>query len=300
MRDELLDRFPSLSGQRSVTELSGGLTNTNYRITTTGGDYVLRVSSPDASLLSIDRANEEYNARAASTTGTAPEVFERLVDPPCLVVGFVPGETLGAGTIARGDRLIRIADALRTLHAGPEFRNRFDMFEIQSHYLRIVAERGLRLPPRYEHHRATLDRIRSALDAGAEATRPCHNDLLAENLLDAGDHVWIIDFEYSGNNEPSFELGNLAAESRLDPDQLAELCAAYWGSDLPQKVARARLWGLVAQYSWTLWAVISADINPLDFDFGAWGMEKYDAFEQSVSSSGLGALLDRASRTDGA
>jgi thiamine kinase-like enzyme len=245
-------------------------------------------------LLSIDRANEEYNARAASTTGTAPQVFERVADPPCLVVGFVPGETLGAATIAQGDRLTRIASALRLLHGGPGFANRFNMFEIQSHYLRIVADRGLDLPPRYEFHRATLDRIRSALDVGAEATLTCHNDLLAENLLDDGDHIWIIDFEYSGNNEPSFELGNLAAESRLDPDQLAELCDAYWGSHVPQKVARAQLWGLVAQYGWTLWAVISADINPLNFDFGAWGLEKYDAFERSVASSDFEALLSQA------
>ena len=71
--------------------------------------------------------------------------------------------------------------------------------------------------------------IRRALAAHPEAPVPCNNDLLAENFIDAGDHLWLIDYEYSGNNEPSFELGNIWSESGLSLDQLEELVAAYYG-----------------------------------------------------------------------
>ena len=41
--DELLDRVPSLAGgPRTVQELPGGLTNRNYKVTTTGGSFVAR------------------------------------------------------------------------------------------------------------------------------------------------------------------------------------------------------------------------------------------------------------------
>ena len=44
-------------------------------------------------------------------------------------------------------------------------------------------------------------------------TVPCNNDLLAANFIDDGDRIWIIDFEYAGNNDPCFELGNIWSES---------------------------------------------------------------------------------------
>ena len=58
---------------------------------------------------------------------------------------------------------------------------------------------------------------------------PCHNDLLAANVLDDGGDLRIIDYEYSGMNEPSFELGDAIAEAGLGEDALVELCAAYYG-----------------------------------------------------------------------
>ncbi len=296
--DALLDRIPRFAGPRSVTLLTGGLTNTNYRVGTVGHDYVVRVSTPDSTLLAIDRDNEDHNARSAARTGIAPAVFDRLVDPPTLVVGFVPSETLTSHSVRRGDRLGRIAAALRTLHDGAPFLNRFDMFDIGRRYLSICNDLGLTLPVRYLDHHRTLQRIGEALGAHPETLVPCHNDLLAENLLDDGEQIWIIDFEYSGNNEPSFELGNLAAESQLDTAQLHELCGHYWGHPSAHRTARAELWGLVARYGWVLWAVISSKINPLDFDFWAWGMEKYDAFEAAIADPRFDRLLAEAGGVD--
>ena len=50
---------------------------------------------------------------------------------------------------------------------------------------------------------------------------PCHNDLLAENYIDDSEQLWIVDFEYSGNNDPTFELGDTAQECGFDADQRA-------------------------------------------------------------------------------
>jgi hypothetical protein len=58
---------------------------------------------------------------------------------------------------------------------------------------------------------------------------PCHNDLLAGNMIDDGERIWLIDYEYSGNNAPCFELGNIWAECQLTLDGLAELAGEYYG-----------------------------------------------------------------------
>ena len=100
---------------------------------------------------------------------------------------------------------------------------------------------------------------------------PCHNDLLAENLLDDGERVRIIDYEYAGNNDPCFELGNIWSEATLPRPLLDVLVTAYFGGPRPVQVARARLFGLVAKYGWTLWASIQDGSSPLDFDFWSLG-----------------------------
>ena len=108
-----------------------------------------------------------------------------------------------------------------------------------------------------------------------------------------GDRLWLIDYEYSGNNEPSFELGNIWSESNLSPEQLEELVTAYWGEALPAKVVRARLWGLMSKYGWTLWASIQDGVSDIEFDFWEWGMEKYDRAVAEFADPALPELIDR-------
>src|SRR6201999_520644 len=102
------------------------------------------------------------------------------------------------------------------------------------------------------------------------------HDLLAANIIGDDQRIWFIDYEYSGNNDPYFELGNLWAESELHPDRLAELVTAYVGHEAPSLVARARLYALLAQYGWTLWASIQDAGSEVDFDFWSWGLAKYE------------------------
>jgi thiamine kinase-like enzyme len=192
----------------------------------------------------------------------------------------------------------RLAQACRRLHAGPPFVNRFDMFELQPDYLARVQRRGFRLPRDYLAHTEAVGRVRAALAARPVALRPCHNDLLAANFIDDGHMVWIIDYEYSGNNDPYFELGNLWSECHLPLDQLEELVEAYDGALTPSHVARARLWGLMSQYGWTLWASIQDAVSTIAFDFWSWGMEKYERAEATFAGSDLERLLADVARAD--
>jgi thiamine kinase-like enzyme len=168
------------------------------------------------------------------------------------------------------------------------------MFRLQPAYLAIVRRNGFRLPERYLEFEPHVRRIEAALATSAEPTVPCNNDLLAGNCLDDGTRVWLIDYEYSGNNDPCFELGNLWSESGLTADQLEELIAHYYGAVIPQKVARARLQGLMSKYGWTLWASIQDGAADIDFDFWAWGMEKYERAVAELTSPDFGRLLDLA------
>ena len=109
--------------------------------------------------------------------------------------------------------------------------------------------------------------------ARPEPTVPCNNDLLAENFIDVGGAFRLIDYEYSGNNDACFELGNVWSESNLSLAQLEQLVAEYYGRPLRNKVARCRVWGLMSKYGWTLWASIQDGVSTVDFDFIAAGQD---------------------------
>jgi thiamine kinase-like enzyme len=296
--EDVLESVPELHGATAVEPLAGGLTNTNYKVTTPHGCYVVRISGKDAGLLAIDRENEAHNTRCAAESGVGAPLVAAVPEHDALVLEFLVGEVLSSKVLRRGDRIALVADACRRLHNGPRFLHDFDMFEIQRGYIEVVQERGFRLPDRYLDFEPQVRALEHAMRVRQEQKVPCNNDLLAENFIDVGGELRLIDYEYSGNNEPSFELGNVWSESNLSLAQLEELVAHYYGGPLRNKVARARAWGLMSKYGWTLWGSIQVGISDLDFDFWGWAMEKYDRAVEEFDGPAFEQLLADVQRED--
>jgi thiamine kinase-like enzyme len=215
-----------------------------------------------------------------------------------LVIEYVDGVTYDNATFHRPGAVPRVARAIRTLHEGPRFLGDFDMFTRQERYLRTVADQGFPLFDGYHRYEEAFHRVRSALAARAEPTVPCNNDLLAGNFLDDGAKLWLIDYEYSGNNDACFELGNTSTECDLDDEQVEELVATYFGEPLRGKLARVRLQALVSAYGWSLWGAIQAAASALDFDFTTWGQERFEKAARGFTADGFDTLLDEAQRDD--
>ena len=297
--DVIFDQVPSLAGRpRTATELPGGLTNRNFKITTANGTFVARVAGGGSELLAIDRENEYRNSVRAAAAGVGAPVIEYQPAAGVLVLGFLEGKTLANADVAEPARLARIAAACRQLHAAERFDGDFDMFEIQRRYRAVVAERGIRIPAGYDDLMERFDAAAGALAVRDEGTVPCNNDLLAANFIDDGERIWLIDYEYSGNNDACFELGNIWGECQLPDEALDALIAAYYGRPLRNKVARAMLLGLAGKYGWTLWGAIQAAVSAIDFDFWSWAMERYEGACAGFSSPGFARLLDEVQRTD--
>lgn len=294
---ELLNRVPLLRDRDSVIELSGGITNRNLLINGNTGRYVARISSNSSALLSIDRESEYQNSKLAAEVGIGAPVLDYLPGQGLLVIGFLEGCTFSADDVA--ENLPRIAKSCRILHSAKPFVRDFNMFNTQKAYLEIVQERGYRLPDDYLDFASKVSQMRDAMNILDVGTVPCNNDLLPGNFIDDGAKIWIIDYEYSGNNDACFELGNIWAEAFLDLDHLEELVDAYYGAHQPEKIARAWLQALLGKYGWTLWASIQSSISELDFDFWSWGMEKYQKAQSEFSGELFQKMLVQvATKTD--
>jgi len=295
-----LDRLACLAGRSwRVEELPGGLTNTNLRVQDDAGlDVVVRWSQADVALLGIDRDAEHHNTEAAYRAGVGAEVLEYRPDLSMMVIGFLTGRSLQDADFDDAGVLRRAAEAVRRLHAGPRFTGDFDMFARQAGYLEVVRDNGLSLPAGYADHAAAWDDVRRALASTPRPTVPCNNDLLAANYIDDGNRAWLIDYEYSGNNDACFELGNTTTECSFSEDQVDAWCEAYFGDPTPADRARVRVQALCSQYGWALWGFIQEATSPIDFDFHAWGMERYEKAAATFRGGGLRGLLEQVA-TDG-
>ncbi len=278
----LFNKVALLKNRSSITELSGGLTNRNFLIETPADKYVARVSSNSSSLLAIDRGSEFINTTIAGKGGVGAQVLDYIPGEGLLLISYISGKTYGAEDV--GVNLGRVATSLKALHSLEAFDHEFNMFTTQKNYLAIVQDNGFRVPDGYLDFAPMVVQIKKAFEVLFEGLVPCNNDLLPGNFIDDGQKIWLIDYEYSGNNDACFEIGNVWAEAFLPLEALEELVTAYYGTHRPDKVARAWLWALMAKYGWTLWASIQDSVSEIDFDFWQWGMSKYDLARTEFTS----------------
>jgi thiamine kinase-like enzyme len=298
---EVIARVPSLAGTpRTVTELPGGLTNRNYKVTTPAGVFVARLwaAGQGSGLLAINRDHEYRNSVTAAAAGAGAPVVEYRPADCVLVLGYLDGATFTNADVQAPANLPRIAAALRRLHGAGRFAGDFDMFEVQRRYRAAAARARAAIPDGYDDLAPAVAAARAALAVRAEPAVPCNNDLLAANFIDAGERIFLIDYEYSGNNDPCFELGNIAGECHLPAETLAALVTAYYGRTRRSRIARARLFTLVAQYGWTLWGALQHAGSPLEFDFWSWAMERFEAAAAGLTSSSLAQLLSDVEERD--
>ena len=274
--EQVVAAIPEWRG-RAVTAaaIPAGLTNTNYRVEVDGTPYFVRIPGAGTELLAVDRGNELHNPRAAAETGVSPRVLHVLPQWDVFVLEWLDARTMTVEALGAAGMPARIGATLKRLHGGRRFRDDFDMFRLTERYLTVVNERSIDVPDGYREHLDAIPRIEAALGVHPLKTVPCHNDLLAENYLDDGERLWIVDYEYSGNNDPTFELANTCQELGFDDGRVAALCAAYFGEATPALLARMRLQMIMSDVGWTLWAAIQARISTIDYDFTGWAEERW-------------------------
>jgi thiamine kinase-like enzyme len=293
--DEAIARVALWKGQDvQVSPLSGGLTNENYLVSAAGMRYVVRVPGQSTELLSIDRANEVHNTRAAATTGIGPKVLEVIPDLDVMVLEFIDGQTMSAKSLQSAEMAKRMAASFRRLHAAPRFLQDFNMFRLIESYLDIVEAHDVVIPHDYHDRLPTIAKIEHALVAGSLPSVPCHNDLLCENFIDDGAALRIVDYELSGNNDPCFDLGNTAQEAEFDDDLRAALCGAYFGRSDSRQLARMNLFALMSDVGWTLWGAIQARISAIDYDFKGYYTTRWNRAQQVLESERFRELLREA------
>lgn len=291
-----LDRVPELEnvGRDEITvEKLGGLTNRNYKVTTPLGAFVLRIPGAGTSEY-ISRANESLAARITSEIGVnAPLIYFDERDGVQLTRFIEGGVTMNVERFKDLGSVRRAAESLRRVHnCGRPFKNRFELFQMIDGYLDVLAKKEAPLPDGYHDVKREAEAVRKALNARPLPIVPCHCDPLAENFLDTGNQVYVIDWEYAGNNDPMWDLGDVSVEAAFGPEQDEALLLAYFGG-APGANDRGRmvLYKAMCDLLWTLWGIIQhVDKNPAD-DFWAYAVNRFERCKALMGRADFGAHL---------
>lgn len=266
-----------------VTPLTGGITNRNYRVDTRDESYVLRIAGENTGFLGIDRAVEHACSLVAAELDVGAEVIAFLPEHQALLIRFVPGRLLEPGDVRELPIMRRIVEALRRYHGGSTGAGTFSPFAVVRNYYALAWNRKVAFPPSIGAALHRLGRIETALER-TEPACPCHNDLLAANLIDDGSAVRIIDWEYAGMGDRWFDLGNLAANNEFDESQERALLDLYFGRIRAEDVQRLQLMRLASDLREALWGFLQSGVSTLDYEFLAYGRTHLDRFLQRSES----------------
>jgi thiamine kinase-like enzyme len=273
--EQVIARVAAWQGRTVSFRPMEGLTNPNYLVEVDQERYFVRIPGPNTDLLAVDRDNELHNSRAAAETGAAPKVLYAFPEHGVMVLEFLHGQTMSNETLLAPGMPTRIAQLLSRLHAAPRFLKDFNMFRLTEFYLNVADKHQVKIPENFRERMPMVKQIEQAFDANPIQSVPCHNDLLAANYIDGDNGLRVFDFEYSGNNDPCFELGNTCQELEYDEPRLVEMCSVYFGQPYPDKLARMKLNMIMSDVGWALWAAIQAKISAIQFDFWGWAVDRW-------------------------
>lgn len=272
------DQFADVKTADRITRL-GGLTNLVHRVDLGDTSVIVRISG-DGTDDYIDRTVEAHNARAAARAGVSPEVIYAHPESGLMISHTVPNiETMTPDLFqSRTGAAARAGQALAKLHtSGEVFKFRFELFAMIGDYLNILSTKDVDLPDGYHDVVAAAAPVKQVLADADLPLAPCHCDPLCENFLDDGTVMWIVDWEYSGMNDPLWDVGDLSVEAGMTAAQDTELMTAYFGRPpTPSEIGRMVIYKAMCDLLWTLWGLIQhADENPAE-DFWAYATERFE------------------------
>jgi len=206
--------------------------------------------------------------------------------------------TLDIDTLRDLDIVRRTGTAFQQLHnCGANFKGQFELFEQVDQYLEVLKGLNADLPPGYTEVQRDAEHVRSALSKHALPNMPCHCDPMVENCIDDGERVFIIDFEYAGNNDPMWDLGDLSVEGDFTAEQDHALLTAYFGND-PNAFDTGRMimYKAMCDLLWTLWGVVQhANKNPVD-DFWGYAVGRLERCQKLMATDTFPHQLEAVKR----
>jgi len=272
----LADIFPGEDVSQAEVIQIGGMSNKNFRVNFKGRSYVLRVPGNGSDGM-VERSNEEFNAIEGCKMGVNPEIRYFDAKTGIKLADYVENaETLNAATIQRHDNLRKIAEIYHKIHdTHVRLKNEFNLFqEIEKYDLLLKKCQG-QMYEGWDTFKSQVVALEDRLNTMGVEICPCHNDAVPENFIKAEDgKIYLIDWEYSGMNDPMADFAALFLESNFSEEEQDYFLRQYYGESRPDTINEHILcYQILWDALWAQWTVIKESCGD---DFGSYGLDRYN------------------------
>ena len=276
LRQHLKVIFPDKDTSKAQITQIGGMSNKNFKITLDNKSYVLRVPGNGAEGM-VERSNEEFNAMEACKLGINPEIRYFDSKSGVKLADFIENaETLNAATIQRHGNMRKIASIYKTIHDSHiRLKNEFNIFQEIEKYDRLISCADARMYEGWESVRPKVMALEGYLNTLGVDLKPCHNDALYENFIKATDGtIYLIDWEYSGMNDPMADFAALFIEAGFKKENEDYILDKYFEGVVPENAREKILcYEILWDYLWAQWTVIKEAKGD---DFGTYGIDRFN------------------------
>lgn len=286
-KDELVRFLKEIFPEEDLKSVSpvriGGMSNFNYKVDVNNRSYVLRIPGHGSSGM-VNRDIELYNSSIACDLGINPALLYFDVSSGIKLTEYIEDVvTLDKDSIQEDDNIVRVAEIMLKLHScGKQQANRFDLLHEIDKYDRLIKDAGARMYDGWDSLKERIKDIGQKLAVNDTALRPCHNDLVPENFIQTkSGSIYLIDWEYSGMNDPAADIAALFLESEYSDSNLHKFLEYYYKGEEPSDIIeRIISYQVLWDCLWAQWTVIKEAEGD---DFGSYGVDRFFRAQSSLN-----------------
>lgn len=271
--------FSQLPGYNSttaaLTPYGQGCTNQNFRLDTGGKSYFVRMSSQPKETLGISFQNEIAMIHLGASLNLAPPIIAADADKGIIISQFIQGTPVDLRNKEKLAETMAIIKRLHSSQAQLPFLATPETFI--THYLDIIARLNLPMTPEQQQLVAARPKL------FMENLTPCHLDLKGENIIDDGQRLWLVDWEYGGMSDPLMDIAQLTpSESFNEAETL--LALSYYDPQATQPTKdRLEKLRILSNIRIALWCLIMANTSTLDHPYERWTNELFHDIQTATT-----------------
>lgn len=282
----VLDTFLDITEQNVEDVISldyaGGLTNKNYRVKTKTNEYILRIPGKCTETM-ISRKNEKYNSKIGYLLNLNVDTIYFNEHSGVKLTKYVENaETLNPSTAKLEENMAMVTDLLRTLHTSEvELQSEFDVCKELVKYEKLTEDAHGTYYEGYDNVRKEFYEFIERLNVIGVDCIPCHNDLVAENLIKNKKRMYLIDWEYAGMNDPMWDLAAHLIECEFNEEE-EELFLNYYfqGNEITKSSKQKILiYKILQDILWSVWTMAKEANGE---DFGTYGPDRMHRAERLI------------------
>lgn len=267
------------------SRFAGGLTNYNYIMEIHGEEYVIRQPGGMTDLM-IDRKIEKINNQIACEIGINSECVHFNEDNGIKISKYIQNsKNIGQINPSNIENIEKVTKLMKRTHSSKNsFPNVFDWKEELNKYERIIIGGSGELLSDYDKLK---QRLIDFVDGNIKSINlvPCHNDTVPENfIVNTKGDAYLIDWEYAGMNDPSWDIASYIIESRLTPEAIEFILLDYYG-EMPdyEELLKIKSYMVAQDLLWSVWAMIRHYNGD---DFLQYFNFRYERFKKNLEKIG--------------